>query len=325
MSTQKYNNILDAIGNTPLVKLNHITKGLKANIYAKLEFMNPGGSIKDRIALYMIDKAEREGKIKPGDTILENSSGNTAMGLAIVCRHKGYKLKIVIRDTTSKEKIKMLEVLGVDVIKADTSLPPEHPESYNNYAINLAAADPKLYYIDQHNNLDNNETHYKTTGPEIWEQMEGKVDYLIGGLGTGGTITGAGKFLREMNPNIKVIGIDPVGSIFYNYFKDKTIVQSSRYLVEGMGDEFLIKTAQLELLDDMFQVNDKKAIGWAKKMAFEEGLLVGGSSGANIWGAVKLAQQVDCQANIVTILCDSGYKYFSSIYNDEWIIKNNLQ
>ncbi len=324
MTLEKYNNILDAIGNTPLVKLNNITKGLKANIFAKLEFLNPGGSIKDRIALYMIEKAEREKKIKPGDTIIENSSGNTAMGLAIVCRHKGYKLKIVIRDTTSKEKIKMLEVLGVDVIKVDASLPPEDPQSYNNYALNLVKENPHWYYIDQHNNLDNNEAHYFTTGQEIWEQTEGKIDYLIGAIGTGGTITGAGKFLKEKNPNIKVIGIDPVGSIFYNYFKEKKLVEPKRYLIEGMGDEFLIKTAQLEILDDMFQIDDKKAFGWTKKLAFEEGILVGGSSGANIWGAVKLAKEIDCEANIVTIFPDSGYKYFSTIYNDDWLQKNSL-
>jgi len=286
--------------------------------------MNPGGSIKDRIAKYMIEKAEREGKLKPGDTIIENSSGNTAMGLAIVCRQKGYKLKIVIRDTTSPEKIKMLEVLGVDVIKVDASLPPEHPQSYNQYAKNLAENDSSLFYIDQHNNLDNNETHYSTTGPEIWEQLNGRIDYLIGGIGTGGTIIGAGKFLKEKNPNIKIIGIDPVGSVFYNYFKNKKLITPSRYLIEGIGDEFLIKTAQLDLLDDMFQVDDKTAIEWTKKLAFEEGIIAGGSSGANIWGAVKLANEINNEANIVTIICDSGYKYFSTIYNDEWLIKNHL-
>ncbi len=324
MTLEKYNNILDAIGKTPLVKLNNISKGLKANIFAKLEFLNPGGSIKDRIALYMIEKAEREKKIKPGDTIIENSSGNTAMGLAIVCRHKGYKLKIVIRDTTSKEKIKMLEVLGVDVIKVDASLPPEHPQSYNNYALNLVNENPSWYYIDQHNNLDNNEAHYYTTGKEIWEQSEGKVDYLIGAIGTGGTITGAGRYLKEKNPNIKVIGIDPVGSVFYNYFKEKKIVKPKRYFIEGMGDEFLINTVQFDILDDMYQVEDKKAFGWTKKLAFEEGILVGGSSGANIWGAIKLAKEIDREANIVTIFCDSGYKYFSTIYNDDWLEKNSL-
>jgi cystathionine beta-synthase len=324
MRKNRYESLIDAIGRTPIVKLGNISKGLKATIYAKLEFMNPGGSIKDRISKYMIEKAEREGKIKPGDTIIENSSGNTAMGLAIVCRHKGYNLKIVIRNTTSREKIKMLEVLGVDVIKVDATLPPEHPESYNNYAANLAKSDPNLYYVDQHNNLDNNETHYATTGPEIWEQMDGQVDYLIGAVGTGGTITGAGKFLKEKNPNIKVVGLDPYGSVFYDWYKNKTLVEPHKYLIEGMGDEFIIPTAQFEYLDDMYKVEDKKAIGWTKKLAFEEGILSGGSSGANVFGAVKLAKEIDREANIVTIICDSGYKYFSSIYNDEWLETNKM-
>jgi len=317
-------NVLDSIGNTPIVRLDNISKGLKSKVWAKLEFMNPGGSLKDRIALYMVEKAEREGKIKPGDTILENSSGNTAMGLAIVARQKGYKLKIVIRNTTSKEKIKMLQVLGVDVLLVDANLPPDHPESYNNYAQNLANENSDYYYIDQHNNLDNNESHYKTTGPEIWEQMEGKVDYVVAGVGTGGTLCGAGKYLKEMNPGIKLIGVDPMGSIFYNYFKDKKLIQPYRYKVEGIGDEFLIKTAQLELIDDMYQVEDKTAFQWTKKLANEEGILSGGSSGANIWACVKLAKEIDREANIVTIICDSGYKYFSTIYNDEWLRENNL-
>ncbi len=319
-----YDSLLDAIGRTPIVKLGNISKDFKATIWAKLEFMNPGGSVKDRIAKYMIEKAERNGKLKPGDTILENSSGNTALGLAIVCRHKGYKLKVVVRDTTSKEKIKMLEILGVDVFKADTSLPPEDPNSYNNLAVTMLKNDPSLFYIDQHNNLDNNEAHYMTTGPEIWEQMNGKVDYLIGAIGTGGTITGTGRFLREKNPDIKVIGLDPYGSVFYDWFKHKKMIKPYHYLIEGMGDEFLIKTAQLELLDDMMQVEDKKAIGWTKKLAFEEGILAGGTSGANVCGAVRLAKDIDSEANIVTIICDSGYKYFSTIYNEEWLEKNNL-
>ena len=324
MTNNRFENVIDSIGRTPVVKIGNISKGLKANIYAKLEFMNPGGSVKDRIAKYMIEKAEREGKLKPGDTVIENSSGNTAMGLAIVCRQKGYKLKIVIRNTTSPEKIKMLEVLGVDVVKVDASLPTEHPESYNQFALNLAKEDPSLFYIDQHNNLDNNETHYATTGPEIWEQMEGNIDYLIGGIGTGGTIIGTGKYLKEKNPRLKIIGIDPVGSIFFNYFKYKKMITPSRYLIEGIGDEFLIKTAQLDLLDDIFQIEDKTAIEWTKKLAFEEGIIAGGSSGANIWGAVKLANEIDKESNIVTFICDSGYKYFSTIYNDEWLTKNHL-
>ncbi len=317
-------NLLDSIGNTPIVRLDNISKGLKAKIWAKLEFMNPGGSLKDRIALYMVEKAEREGKIKPGDTIIENSSGNTAMGLAIVARQKGYKLKIVIRDTTSKEKIKMLQVLGVDVILVDASLPPEDPKSYNNYAKNLAKEHPDFYYIDQHNNLDNNESHYKTTGPEIWEQLEGRIDYVVAGVGTGGTLCGMGKYLKEKNPNIQLIGIDPMGSIFYDYFKRKKLIKPYRYKIEGIGDEFLIKTAQLELLDDMYQVDDKTAFQWTKKLANEEGILSGGSSGANVWASVKLAKEIDREANIVTLICDSGYKYFSTIYNDEWLKENDL-
>ncbi|MFA3781736.1 PLP-dependent cysteine synthase family protein [Melioribacteraceae bacterium 4301-Me] len=324
MRNMKLNSILEAIGRTPIVKLGNISKNFKATIWAKLEFMNPGGSMKDRIAKYMIEKAEKEGKIKPGDTILENSSGNTAMGLAIVCRQKGYKLKIVIRNTTSKEKIKMLEVLGVDVIQVDGTLPPEHPESYNNFALNYAKNNPNVYYIDQHNNLDNNESHYLTTGPEIWEQMEGNIDYFVAGVGTGGTLFGAGKYLKERNPNIKLIGIDPIGSIFYDWYKYKKMIKPSRYLIEGIGDEFLIKTAQLEMMDDMLKISDKKAIGWTKKLAFEEGIIAGGSSGANVWGAVQIAEKINREANIVTVICDTGYKYFSTIYNDNWLEKNNL-
>lgn len=324
MKNNRYESVLDAIGNTPLIKLSHIATGLKANIYAKLEFLNPGGSTKDRIALYMVEKAEREGKIKPGDTILENSSGNTAMGLAIVCRHKGYKLKIVIRDTTSKEKIKMLEVLGVDVIKVRSEFPPEHPDSYNNAAQKLSSQHPDWYYIDQHNNLDNNEAHYMTTGPEIWDQTEGNVDYFVVGVGTGGTLFGAGKYLREKNPNVKLIGVDPMGSIYYDWFKHKKLITPYRYLIEGIGDEFLIKTATLDMMNDMIQVENKAAFDWTKKIAFEEGLLVGGSSGANMYAAYKVAKEVDKAVNVVTVFCDSGYKYFSTIYNDEWLEKNNL-
>jgi cystathionine beta-synthase len=317
-----YHSIKDVIGNTPIVKLNFLTRGLKANIFVKLEYLNPGGSVKDRIALYMIEKAEHEGKIKPGDTILENSSGNTATGLAIICNQKGYKLKLVLRDTISKEKLRMLEILGAEIIFVDASLPPENPRSYNKYAENLAKEDKSLFYLDQHNNLDNNEAHYKTTGPEIWEQMEGKIDFLIGGVGTGGTITGAGKYLKEKNPQIKIIGIDPYGSIFYNWFKERKLIKPYPYKIEGIGDEFLIKTAQLDVLDDMYQVSDLDAINWAKHLAREEGIIAGGSTGANIWGALKLAREVDDYVNIVTFAYDSGYKYVSTIFNDEWIQKN---
>jgi cystathionine beta-synthase len=307
-------NLIDAIGNTPLVKLNSITKNVIAKIWAKLEFTNPGGSVKDRIAKYMIEKAEAEGKIKPGDTIIENSSGNTAMGLAIVAIQKGYRCKIIIRDSTSKEKIRMLQHLGVEVILVDSTLPPEHERSYNNYARFIAQTTPHSLYVDQHNNLHNNESHYMTTGPELWEQTAGKIDYFIAGIGTGGTLCGAGRFLKEKNPKIKLIGIDPQGSIFYEYFKTGRLPRPHRYSLEGLGDEFLLPTAQLDLLDDIIQIDDKTAFEWSLKLAREEGIIAGGSSGANIYGAITVAQQLDYQANIVTIFPDSGYKYLSTIF-----------
>ncbi len=317
-------NLLEAIGNTPLVKLENIGKGLKSNIFAKLEYLNPGGSIKDRIAKYMIEKAEREGKIKPGDRIIENSSGNTAMGLAIVARQKGYRLTIVIRDTTSKEKIQILKALDVDVILVDATIPPEREDSYNNLAKNLAANDPSLYYIDQHNNLDNNETYYKTLGPEIYRQTKGKIDYFVAGIGTGGTLFGTGKYLKEKIPGLKLIGIDPAGSVFYDFFKNGKLIKPERYLIEGIGDEFIINTVQFHLLDDMIKIDDETAFKWTKELANKEGIIAGGSSGANIFTAIKIANSLNYSANIVTVFPDSGFKYLSTIYNDDWLNKNNI-
>lgn len=307
--------LLDAIGNTPLVHLPNISKNISANIYAKLEFMNPGGSIKDRIAKYMIEKAEQEGRLKPGDVILENSSGNTAMGLAIVALQKGYGCKIVIRDSTSREKIRMLQHLGVETILIDAGLPPEDENSYNNYAKKLARDCPDYFYCDQHNNLDNNEAHYKTTGPEIWQQCGGRIDYLVCGIGTGGTIFGAGRYLKERNPNIKLIGVDPVGSVFYDYFKNDTTIKPNRYALEGLGDEFILPTVEFGLLDDMYQVDDQTAFEYTLKLAAAEGIIAGGSSGAALFAAIKLAQKVEARAKIVTIFPDTGYKYFSTIYS----------
>lgn len=309
------NNLLDAIGNTPMVRLNKITEGIQSEVWAKMELMNPGGSMKDRIAKYMVEKAEKEGRLKPGDTILENSSGNTAMGLAMVALHKGYRCKIVIRDTTSREKIRMLENLGTEIILVDASLPPEDENSYNNYAKKIAEETPNCYYIDQHNNLDNNETHYITTGPEIWEQMEGKIDYFVAGIGTGGTICGAGKYLKEQDPNVKIIAIDPVGSVFYDYFKTGKLVQPSRYKIEGLGDEFILPTTQFEYIDDIIRIKDETAFEYTLKLAREEGIIAGGSSGAAIYGVLQLASNLKKPARIVTLLPDSGYKYFSTIFS----------
>jgi cystathionine beta-synthase len=317
-------NILEGVGNTPLIKLNQITKGVKADIFAKLEYMNPMGSLKDRIAKYMIEKAEKEGRIKPGDTIVDNSSGNTALGLAMVCALKGYKLKIIARDSISPEKIEFLRVLNAELVLVDHTLPPESPDSYNNIAPRIAQETPNGYYFDQHNNRENNETHYKTTGPEIWEQMEGKIDYFVAGVGTGGTICGVSKFLKEKDPKIRVIGVDPLGSIFFDYFHTKRITKPSHYLIEGLGDEFLIGCVDFSLIDNIYRITDKQAFKMTRELTNKESILAGGSSGAAIWASLKLAREINKPTRIVTIFADSANRYLSTIYNDDWLKKKGL-
>lgn len=319
-----FDSILDVVGNTPLVKLTKMNRGVDSEIFAKLEFLNPMGSIKDRIARYMIEKAEKEGKIKKGQLIIENSSGNTALGLALVAIQKGYKLKVVVRDSISKEKINQLKVLGVDIHFADSTLPPESPDSYNNITPRIVAGTPGAYFPDQHNNPENSEAHYKTTGPEIWEQMDGRIDYFVTGVGTGGTLSGAAKYLKEKDPGIKVIGIDPVGSIFHDYFHTGKIVKAGPYLVEGLGDEFLIKCVDFSLIDDMYQVTDKEAFRFARELVTKEGIMAGGSSGAALWGVLKLAKSLPAPARIVTIFPDSASRYLSTVFNDEWLKEKNL-
>lgn len=318
------NGILEQVGNTPLIKLNKITRGLKADIFAKLEFFNPMGSVKDRIAKYMIEKAEKEGRIKPGDTIVDNSSGNTALGLAMVCALKGYKLKMVVRDNLSTEKIKFLKALNVELVMVDHTLPPESPQSYNNLAPRIAQETLNAYYFNQHNNQENNETHYVTTGPEIWEQMEGKIDYFVAGIGTGGTICGVSKFLKEKDPKIKIIGVDPKGSVFYEYFHSKRLIKPSPYLLEGLGDEFLIGCVDFSLIDDIYQITDKEAFRMTRKLANKESIFAGGSSGAALWAAIKLAREIDAKARIVTIFADSANRYLSTIYNDYWLKEKGM-
>ena len=319
-----YENILDVIGNTPMVRLNRITEGLACSVYAKLEFLNPMGSSKDRIAKYLIEAAEKDGRIHKGDLILENSSGNTAMGLALVAIQKGYTLKAVVRDRTSKEKIDQLLALGVDVHKVNTSLPPEDPNSYNNLTPRLAKELPNCYFPDQHNNRENNESHYRSTGPEIWEQMDGKIDVLIAGMGTGGTVGGVGRYLKEKNPNVKIVAVDVLGSIFTEYFRTKKVGKSAPYLVEGLGDEFLIGTADFTVIDDMVQVADEDAFLAARSLARREGLLVGGSSGAVIYAALKYAKTLPAAARVVIIFPDSASRYLSTIFNDEWMREKGM-
>jgi len=317
-----YPSLLETIGQTPLVKLNHLTKDLPVEIWAKLEYFNPMGSIKDRIALYMVEKAEKEGRLKPGATIIDNSSGNTALGLAMVCALKGYKLKIVVRDSISPEKLNFLQALGVEIIKVDHTLPPESPDSYNNITPRLAQEIPNCYYLDQHNNRDNNECHYRTTGPEIWDQMKGKIDYFIAGIGTGGTISGVGRYLKEKDPRIKVIGVDPVGSVFFDFFYSGRRVTPQPYLIEGLGDEFIIGCLEFDVIDDIYQVTDKDAFLTTRKLALAESILAGGSSGAALWACLKLAQKFKNRPHpvrIATIFPDSANRYLSTIFNDSWL------
>ncbi len=314
-----YDGILDVVGHTPLVKLNRVTAGIESEIFAKLEFLNPMGSIKDRIARYMLEKAEKEGKLHEGQLIIECSSGNTAIGLALVAIQKGYRLKVVVRDSLSKEKLNQLKALGVEIHAVDHTLPPEHPESYNNITPKLAAETPGCFFPDQHNNLDNNETHYATTGPEIWEQMDGRIDYFVAGMGTGGTICGVGRFLKEQDSNIKVVAVDPVGSVFYDWFHSRKRVRPGPYLIEGLGDEFLIGTANFDVLDDMIQVTDRDAFLGARELVKKEGVLAGGSSGAVLWAVRKIAAGLEKPARIVTIFPDGASRYLSTIFNDEWM------
>lgn len=314
----KEKTILDVIGNTPIVKLLRISEELGFDVFGKCEFLNPTGSIKDRTAKYMVEKAEKEGKIKRGDTLIENSSGNMALSLAFISLLKGYNLKVVVRDTISKEKLKILVSLGIDVIFADTSLPPQSENSYNNLAKKLAKENG-YYYIDQHNNRDNNETHYFTTASEIWQQTNGDFNYLIAGMGTGGTIGGIGRFLKEKSAKAKIFAVDIEGSVFKEYFKSKKIIEPKPYLLEGLGDEFIIGCADFDVIDDIIQVSDKEAFNFTKKLIKEEGILAGGSSGAVIAAIYKIKDRIEKGSKVVTIFPDSAFKYLSTILDENYL------
>ena len=314
-----HQNILELIGNTPLVKLTRVTAGIKATILAKLEFMNPGGSVKDRIAVYMVEKAIKNGLLKPGGTIIESTSGNTGIGLAMYAAVKGFKAIFTIPDKMSQEKINLLKAFGAEVIVCPTNVPPDSPESYYEVAKRLAKETPNSYFVNQYHNEDNVEAHYMTTGPEIWTQTGGRIDYLVAGAGTGGTISGVGKFLKEKNPNVKVIAVDPIGSVYHDWFKYKKLIEPKVYMVEGIGEDMLCETMHFEVIDDIIQVSDAEAFYMARKLAREEGILAGGSSGAAVHAAIKVAQNLPEDKVVVVILPDTGRNYISKIFNDEWM------
>jgi cystathionine beta-synthase len=315
----KCHNILEAIGNTPIIRLNRLAKDLPAEVWVKADYMNPGGSVKDRIGLAMIDEAERTGKLKPGGTIIEGTSGNTGMGLALVACVRGYKVVFTITDKQSREKIDLLKAFGAEVIVCPTAVEPEDPRSYYSVAKKLAREIPNSYYPNQYANPMNPEAHYQTTGPEIWEDSEGKITHFVCGVGTGGTISGVGKFLKEKNPAIKIIGVDPVGSLYYDFFKSGETVKAKTYVVEGIGEDFFPTTMNLKILDDILQVNDEECFVFARRLAKMEGLFTGGSGGGCISGTLRIAKDLGPLDFVVALLPDTGMRYLSKVYNEEWM------
>lgn len=310
---------LDLIGNTPLVRLSKISENTESSIYAKCEFFNPSGSIKDRMAKYIINTAEKEGLLTPGGTIVENSSGNTGSALAMISAIKNYHCIITMPDKMSDEKKNLMRAFGAKVVVTPTDVPYDSPESYYSVAKKIAAETPNSYYLDQYNNPKNIDAHYESTGPEIWEQTQGKIDILVAGIGTGGTLSGVGRFLKERNPHIQIIGVDPVGSVFYDYFKHKKLIKPKVYLLEGIGEDYLVKCMDFNIVDDIVQVNDKDSFLMARRLSSEEGLFVGGTSGSAVLVALAVAKKQTQPKNIVVILPDSGNRYLSKLFNNDWM------
>jgi cystathionine beta-synthase len=310
--------ILDAIGGTPLVRLSRLGAGLRPQLVAKVEALNPGGSIKDRVALALIEAAERDGRLKPGGTIVEPTSGNTGTGLAIAARLKGYRVVAVMPDKMSKEKIDLLRAYGAEVVLAPTDVPPDSPQSYYRVADRLAEEIPGAFQPNQYFNAANPEAHYRSTGPELWEQSGGRITHLVAGVGTGGTITGTGRYLKERNPAIEVIGADPVGSIYSNE-------EVKPYLIEGVGEDFWPATFDPSIVDRYVTVSDRDAFLMTRRLAAEEGLLVGGSSGMAVWAALQVARELDDpEAMVAVILPDGGRNYLSKVFNDAWMTQYGL-
>jgi cystathionine beta-synthase len=322
-----YGSILELIGWTPLIKLSRVTRGIRTPVYAKAEFLSPGGSVKDRIGSAIIERAEREGRLRPGGTIVEGTSGNTGVGLALAALFKGYRCVFTMPDKMSQEKVRLLKAFGAEVIVTPTAVPPDHPEHYLMVARRIAEQTPNSIFADQFYNDANPEAHYATTGPEIWEQTEGRVTHFVASAGTGGTVTGVARYLKEKNPAVRVILGDPAGSILAEKWRTKGAanVEGTPYKVEGVGQDKVPGTLDMSLVDEFQTVSDRDSFAMARRLTREEGLFVGGSSGLSVHMALRVAAGLqDPDALVVTVLWDRGERYLSKVYNDEWMRENQL-
>jgi cystathionine beta-synthase len=320
-----FENILGTIGNTPLVRLRCVTAGLKGLILAKVESMNPGGSVKDRIGNSIVEEAEKSGRLKPGGTIVESTSGNTGMGLALVASVKGYRMVFTLPDKMSMEKIRLLRAFGAEVIVTPTAVPHDSPESYTEVARRIARETPNAILADQYDNPRNPESHYATTGPEIWDQTAGQITHFICGIGTGGTISGTGRFLKEKNPNVRIIGIDPRGSALREYFYTKKMTPLPKtYKVEGIGQDYIPGVLDFTFIDEVIEADDRESFLMARRLTREEGILAGGSAGTAVAGMLKIASRFTGEDVVVVLLPDTGERYISKIYNDEWMRENGF-
>ncbi|GAB4122784.1 MAG: cystathionine beta-synthase [Roseiflexaceae bacterium] len=318
--------ILEAIGNTPLVRLPRVSQGVRGSLLAKVEFLNPGGSVKDRIGIAMIEAAEREGRLKPGGTIVEGTSGNTGVGLAIAAAIKGYKCIFVMPDKMSDEKIRLLRAFGARVVITPTAVEPDDPRSYYSVSKRLSEETPNAILAGQYWNPANPEAHYRSTGPELWQQTGGKIKAFVAGMGTGGTISGTARYLKEQNPDIKVIGVDPIGSLLHHYFRTREMGPAFGYKVEGVGEDFLPTTLDFDMIDDVVQVNDREAFTMTRRMVREEGLFCGGSCGLAVAGALKWMRSANLNDDdlVVVLLPDSGSRYLSKVFDDNWMRENGF-